>query len=117
MSAAHSKADAGRMAYPSPSTDMEAAKETAGEAFLAWYPKLAFNDEGDTTDEVVGGAWGITSWCGGSWNEPEFLSASGSFFDDDFEFAAEPTHWLPLPPDIPEETVRAALVAAKGAGQ
>lgn len=109
-----STTDAGRAEFPEPSADLNAAKETGGEAFLAWYPTLAFDDQGDTTNEVVGGAWGITSWCGGSWNEPEFLSASGSFFDDDFEYAAEPTHWMPLPPDVPIEAVRAALATKKG---
>jgi hypothetical protein len=102
------------MAFPAPSDDLSAAKENCGEAFLAWYPKLALDDVGDLTNEVVGGAWGITSWGGGSWDEPEFLSASGSFFNDDFEFAAEPTHWIPMPPDVPVDLVIAALKTAGG---
>ncbi|WP_458760511.1 hypothetical protein ACSVBT_06885 [Afipia sp. TerB] len=94
---------------------MDDAKKKPGKDFLAWYPKLKLDDGGDLTDEVVGGAWGITSWCGGSWNEPEFLSASGDWFGDDFEFAPEPTHWLPMPKDVPLKDVRAALQASSGA--
>jgi hypothetical protein len=104
----------GRTEFPAPSDDLNAAKETYGEAFLAWYPKFAYDDDGEITNEIVGGAWGITSWSG-SWDEPEFLNASGDFFGDDFEFAAEPTHWLPLPPDVPNELVAAAIAKSGGA--
>lgn len=70
-----------------------------GTEFLAWYQKHKLDDDGDSTDEVVGGAQAITSFTAGSWNEPEWLSASGAYFLDDWCFAEEPVLWHPLPPN------------------
>lgn len=69
-----------------------------GTPFLAWFPKVRLDDEGDATDEVVGGAQAIVTCRDGQWDEPEWLSASGSYYLDDWCFADTPTQWMPLPP-------------------
>lgn len=53
------------------------------------------------TGELTGdGAWAISSNTGGMWDEPDFLSAAGAWFFDDWCFADEPTRWMHLPPDV-----------------
>lgn len=104
-----------RKKWPAPSHDMIAAQRKPGKEILAWFPKFKLNDDGDLTSEVVGGAWGITSWQGGSWNEPKFLSATGQWFGDEHEFGGDPTHWLPMPPDVPIDAIRAALTKSGAA--
>jgi hypothetical protein len=68
-----------------------------GTEFLAWFPKVRLDDDDNMTDEVVGGAMAMTSFTGGSWNEPDWLDAHGSFYFEDWCFAPEPTHWHALP--------------------
>lgn len=68
-----------------------------GTEFLAWFLKLKLDDDDNPTTEVVGGAQAIISFTGGSWNEPEWLNAHGSYFMEDWCFADEPALWHPLP--------------------
>lgn len=70
-----------------------------GREFLAWFQKIKLDDDDNPTTEVVGGAQAIISFAGGSWNEPEWLSAHGSWWMEDWCFADEPVLWHPLPPD------------------
>lgn len=73
-----------------------------GTEILGWFPCLKLNEDGDLTDELVDeepfGGRAIVAWEGGCWSEPDWLSASGDFFGDDFEYAPDPTLWQPLPP-------------------
>ena len=71
-----------------------------GTRFLAWYPKHRLDEDDCPTGEPIGGAWAITSNNGGMWDEPDFLSAAGAWFFDDWCFADEPTRWMHLPPDV-----------------
>jgi hypothetical protein len=68
-----------------------------GTFFLAWYCKHQLDDEGNPTDEVIGGEQAIVSCAGNQWDEPEWLSAHGASFLDDYCFAEMPTCWMPLP--------------------
>jgi hypothetical protein len=68
-----------------------------GTPFLAWYPKLKLDDNDDPTDEVIGGAQAIVTCRDGQWDEPEWLSAHGAYFFEDWCFAEMPTRWQPLP--------------------
>lgn len=70
-----------------------------GTEFLAWYPKHKLDGDDNMTDEVIGGAMAQTSFTGGSWNEPEWLGAHGSYFMEDWCFAEEPVLWHALPPE------------------
>lgn len=93
MHAAHisrTSASAGREWLP-----IESAPEDGTEIIL-WWPRHALDDEDNSTDEIVGGACAISSWVGG-WYEPEYISGHGLHMDDDWCYAAEPTHWMPLP--------------------
>lgn len=74
-----------------------------GTEFLAWFQKHALDEEGDSTDEVIGGAMAIVCCRGNQWEEPEWLSAHGSYYLDDYCFAEEPVLWqhLPAPPTEP----------------
>lgn len=74
---------------------IESAPEDGTEIIL-WWPRHALDDEDNSTDEIVGGACAISSWVGG-WYEPEYISGHGLHMDDDWCYAAEPTHWMPLP--------------------
>jgi hypothetical protein len=62
-----------------------------GMEFLAWFPKLRLNDDGDATDEVVGGHQAIVTCRDGQWDEPSWLDASGAYYLDDWCFADMPT--------------------------
>lgn len=66
-----------------------------GTDILAYWPKLKLDDDDEMTDEVIGGAQCVTAWTG-EWMEPDYLSAHGSYYFEDFVFAPEPTHWMPL---------------------
>jgi len=68
-----------------------------GTPVLAWYQKFRLDDDDDPTDEVIGGACAIVSINGREWDEPEWLSAHGAYFMEDWCFAETPTHWQPLP--------------------
>lgn len=68
-----------------------------GTEFLAWFQKHHIDDDGYSTDEVVGGAMAIISFTAGSWNEPQWLDAAGAYYMDDWCFAEEPVLWHPLP--------------------
>jgi hypothetical protein len=72
-----------------------------GTEFLGWFPCLKLDEDGDLTNEPVDeepfGGRAIVSWEGGCWSEPDWLSASGDWFGDDFEYAPDPTLWQPLP--------------------
>ena len=83
-------ASAGREWLP-----IESAPEDGTEIIL-WWPRHALDDEDNSTDEIVGGACAISSWVDG-WYEPEYISGHGLHMDDDWCYAAEPTHWMPLP--------------------
>jgi hypothetical protein len=69
-----------------------------GTEFLAWLEKRRLDEDDEITAEVIGGAWAIVSCRGRQWDEPEWLSTHGSYFMEDWCFAEEPTHWMPLPP-------------------
>jgi hypothetical protein len=99
-----------RSALTPPSDDMEAAKKIEGDV-LVWYPRVKLDADDNLTDEVTGGAWAVTNWVG-SWNEPDFLSATGPYFDDDESYASEPTHWLPVPAAIDNDAAKAKLPKA-----
>ncbi len=71
-----------------------------GTRFLAWYPKHLLDEDDCPTGNPIGGAWAISSNNGGMWEEPDFLSASGAWYFDNWCFAEEPTRWMPLPPDV-----------------
>lgn len=69
-----------------------------GTEFLAWFPKHRINEDGDSTDEVVGGAMAIIAYTeANGWDEPQWLDAHGAYYMDDWCFADEPTLWHPLP--------------------
>lgn len=99
-----------RAALAPPSSDMDAAKKIKGDV-LVWYPRVKLDDDGNPTNEVVGGAWCVTQFVG-SWNEPDFLSATGEYFGDDECYASEPTHWLPVPASINNDDAKAKLPVA-----
>lgn len=85
-----------------------------GTEFLAWFQKHEIDDDGDSTDKVVGGAQAIISFTAGSWNEPQWLDASGAYYMDDWCFAEEPVLWHPLPPN---PTIPAGVVAFEPCGK
>ena len=68
-----------------------------GTPFLAWYPKHCVDDDGESSGEVIGGACAMVACTQGLWEEPDWLDAHGSYYMDDWCFAEEPTHWMPLP--------------------
>lgn len=72
-----------------------------GTEVLAWFQKLKLDDDDELTDEVVGGAMAIVAFTGGSWDEPQWLDASGAYYFDDWSFASDPVLWHQLPP-MPE---------------
>lgn len=70
-----------------------------GTPILVWWPIVVINaDDGTLTDQEVGGTRLVTEWSGGSWLEPECLNGLNSVaFDDDREYAENPTLWCRLP--------------------
>jgi hypothetical protein len=71
-----------------------------GKDWLVWWPTVKLDDDGNLTDEVTGGTWLISEYQG-HWVEPDCLNAVGEWFGDGEEYAAEPTHYMPLPPPPP----------------
>lgn len=71
---------------------------------LACWPKRKLDDDECPTGEITGYAQCVTAWQG-FWIEPDYLEAHGSFYFEDEAFAADPTHWMPLPatPAKPEQ--------------
>ena len=63
---------------------------------LVYWPQREYDDD-MPTGKVVGGIILVTVKQGDYWLEPEVMAACGHAFDDDFEYAAEPSHWMPLP--------------------
>jgi hypothetical protein len=82
-----------------------------GTEFLAWFQKVKLDDDDNMTDEVIGGAMAMTSFTGGSWNEPEWLDAHGSYFFEDWCFAESPVLWHALPAG-PDAACCAAIAKA-----
>lgn len=68
-----------------------------GTPFLAWYCKHRLDDDGDPTEEVIGGDQAIVTCNVDQWDEPEWLSAHGDFYFDDWCFSEIPILWMPLP--------------------
>lgn len=68
-----------------------------GTEILAWFQKRKLDEYDDPTEEVVGGAMAIVAFSGGGWDEPEWLSAHGSYWMEDWCFADSPSLWQPLP--------------------
>jgi hypothetical protein len=72
------------------------ARARNGKAWLVWWPTVKLDDDGNLTDEVTGGTWLISEYQG-HWIEPDCINAIGEWFGDGEEYAAEPTHYMPLP--------------------
>lgn len=64
---------------------------------LVWWPTVKLDDDGDPTEEVVGGCWLISEKQGGYWIEPDCMNAIGDHMGDDHTYADKPSHWMPLP--------------------
>lgn len=64
---------------------------------LVWWPIVKLDEDGDPTDEIVGGCWIISEDQGGYWIEPEVMTAIGDHMGDDHTYADKPSHWMPLP--------------------
>jgi hypothetical protein len=79
---------------------IESAPRDGSEVLVCW-PRLELDEDGDVTDVVDGYTQMVTSFVGGRWEEPDYMSATGASFDDEYTFADQPTHWmhLPLPPN------------------
>jgi hypothetical protein len=80
---------------------------------LACWPKRKLDDDECPTGEITGYAQCVTAWQG-FWIEPDYLEAHGSFYFEDEAFAAEPTHWMPLPPPPVEQATAARLGVKMG---
>jgi hypothetical protein len=91
-------------------SDMDKAKKVKGDV-LVWWPIVKLDDDDMPTNQVERGHWVVTQYVGNGWEEPDYMEGMGSFFGDDICWASEPTHWLPVPPSIPNKMAEAALVA------
>jgi hypothetical protein len=74
------------------------APQEQGAEILAWFRKVKLDDD-NLTGEVIGGAMAHTERQGNGWTEPEWLSAHGSYFFEDWCFEPDPVLWHPLPPE------------------
>ena len=70
---------------------------------LVWWPLVKLDDNGDPTEEVVGGRWLISEDQGAYWIEPDCMNAIGDHMGDDHTYADKPSHWLPLPSPLFDE--------------
>jgi hypothetical protein len=75
---------------------IETAPRDGTEIVVCW-PKVEIDDDCELTNKAIGYVRAISSFAGGAWVEPEFLEANGPSFDDDWDFAMSPSHWMPLP--------------------
>ncbi len=77
--------------------------------FLAVWPALKLDDEGNITDKAAGHPpfIGVAYATNGAIDGPDALNATGDYFGDDWEYG-QATHWLPLPkpPVAPAEQER-----------
>ena len=64
---------------------------------LAYWPRLKLDENDCTTAERLPGTWYPSEFNGQQWEGPEWMDAAGSYFGDDWVWADEPTHWLPVP--------------------
>lgn len=86
---------------PSPQDHLEGPQDIstapAMTDVLVWWPIVKLDEDGDPTDEIVGGCWIISEDQGGYWIEPEVMNAIGDHMGDDHTYADKPSKWLPLP--------------------
>jgi len=77
--------------------DIESAPRDGTEILVYW-PRVALDDDGNPTGEVLSeaGHISVSSNSFGGWEPDNVVEANGHYFDDDFEFG-DPTHWMPLP--------------------
>ncbi|WP_312126516.1 hypothetical protein [Brevundimonas sp.] len=72
-----------------------------GVPVFVYWPRMALDDDGEPTGEVLEDDGHITLTLRHSlsagWEPDNIVEANGAYFDDDFEFG-EPTHWAPRPP-------------------
>jgi hypothetical protein len=78
---------------------MNTAPKKQGAQVLGWFPKVKLDEDDNPTTEVIGGAMAQIERQGNGWTEPEWLSAHGSYYMEDWCFADEPVLWHPLPPE------------------
>jgi hypothetical protein len=78
---------------------MATAPKKHGSEILAWFQKLKLDENDEPTNEVIGGAMAQIERQANGWTEPEWLSAHGSYYMEDWCFAEEPVLWHPLPPE------------------
>jgi len=75
--------------------------------FLALWPALKLDDDGNITDKPAKHApfIGVTYSTNGVIEDPDALNATGEHFGDDWEFGPA-THWMPIPdaPASPAQT-------------
>lgn len=69
-----------------------------GAEILAAWPKVELDDDCEPTGKVLSFERVVTKFSGGYWVEPDHFEANGPSFNDDWEYAQQPTHWQPLPP-------------------
>lgn len=67
---------------------------------LVWWPIVQLDEDGEPTEQVVDGRWIISEDQGGYWIEPDVMNAIGDHLGDDFTYAAQPSHWMPLPAQL-----------------
>lgn len=71
-----------------------------GTEILTFWPVVDLDQDGFPTcvlaDDKSHGIF-VTSWNGGAFDEPDCLNAIGDHMGDDYGYAEEPTHWMPLP--------------------
>ena len=64
---------------------------------LVYWPIVKLDEDGDPTDEIVGGEVFVSEDQGGYWIEPDVMNAIGDHMGDDHTYAANPSHWMPKP--------------------
>jgi hypothetical protein len=92
---------------------IETAPKKQGAEILAWFQKVKLDEDDNPTDEAIGGAMAQIERQGDGWTEPEWLSAHGAYYFEDWCFADQPVLWHALPAE-PTAAELAGSTAASG---
>ena len=81
---------------------METAPTDGTEVLLCW-PKVEVDDYFEPTGKALSFERVVSCWSGGRWAEPEHFEFNGPSLNDDWEYAEQPSLWMPLPaaPEVP----------------
>lgn len=81
--------------------DTKVERPKQGERVLTIWPLLKYNDDYESiSDQVTCYVTAVVQYLGDRFEDAPYADCVGYSFDDDSEYAEQPTHWARIP-DLP----------------